>query len=130
MPTSKTTRNTNTWSSSPSTRNGRKPRSRRASARTTASSTRSPTCCARSDTTNASTSSKASPTRAKADSADSTHGDHHRVVDKEAYVHTQGTVAVVTGGASGLGRASAIALAEAGAAVVVADLPTSNGPQL
>ena len=45
-------------------------------------------------------------------------------------MHTQGTVAVVTGGASGLGRASAIALAEAGAAVVVADLPTSNGPQL
>jgi 3-oxoacyl-[acyl-carrier protein] reductase len=36
--------------------------------------------------------------------------------------HLKGKVAIVTGGASGIGRAAARALAEAGAAVVVADL--------
>ena len=38
-----------------------------------------------------------------------------------------GAVALVTGGASGLGLATARALTEAGAAVVVADLPGSDG---
>jgi NAD(P)-dependent dehydrogenase (short-subunit alcohol dehydrogenase family) len=39
-------------------------------------------------------------------------------------------VAFVTGGASGLGRATCIALAEAGAEVVIADLNTEAGPEL
>jgi NAD(P)-dependent dehydrogenase (short-subunit alcohol dehydrogenase family) len=38
-----------------------------------------------------------------------------------------GKVALVTGGASGLGRATATGLVEAGARVVIADLPGSNG---
>jgi len=38
-----------------------------------------------------------------------------------------GKVAIVTGGASGLGRASAMALAREGAAVVVTDLDTAGG---
>jgi NAD(P)-dependent dehydrogenase (short-subunit alcohol dehydrogenase family) len=37
------------------------------------------------------------------------------------------TAALVTGGASGLGRAAAAALAAAGARVVIADLPSSDG---
>jgi NAD(P)-dependent dehydrogenase (short-subunit alcohol dehydrogenase family) len=39
----------------------------------------------------------------------------------------KGAVALVTGGASGLGRATAAALADAGARVVVVDLPGSAG---
>jgi NAD(P)-dependent dehydrogenase (short-subunit alcohol dehydrogenase family) len=39
-------------------------------------------------------------------------------------------VALVTGGASGLGRATALALAAVGAEVVVADLPDSAGEQV
>jgi NAD(P)-dependent dehydrogenase (short-subunit alcohol dehydrogenase family) len=39
----------------------------------------------------------------------------------------KGAVAIVTGGASGLGLASAKRLAAAGAKVLIADLPTSNG---
>ncbi|MEU6069806.1 SDR family NAD(P)-dependent oxidoreductase [Streptomyces sp. NPDC047082] len=42
----------------------------------------------------------------------------------------QGKVAIVTGGASGLGRASALALAEAGAKVVVADLDARGGREV
>ena len=36
-------------------------------------------------------------------------------------------VALVTGGSSGIGRASAIALAKTGAKVVIADIDTSGG---
>ena len=39
----------------------------------------------------------------------------------------EGKVALVTGGASGLGLAAATALVEAGASAVLLDLPTSNG---
>jgi NAD(P)-dependent dehydrogenase (short-subunit alcohol dehydrogenase family) len=41
----------------------------------------------------------------------------------------RGKVAIVTGGASGLGRATALALAEAGAEVVVADLDAEGGQE-
>jgi len=44
-------------------------------------------------------------------------------------VEIAGAVAVVTGGASGLGLATARRLAKAGAAVVLLDLPTSAGEQ-
>jgi NAD(P)-dependent dehydrogenase (short-subunit alcohol dehydrogenase family) len=40
------------------------------------------------------------------------------------------TVAVVTGGASGLGAATAARLAEAGATVVIVDLPATSGAQV
>lgn len=42
----------------------------------------------------------------------------------------QGKVAIVTGGASGLGRATALALAKAGARVVVADLDARGGREV
>jgi NAD(P)-dependent dehydrogenase (short-subunit alcohol dehydrogenase family) len=42
-------------------------------------------------------------------------------------MNIQGNSAVVTGGASGLGRATAEKLLSQGAKVVIADLPTSNG---
>jgi NAD(P)-dependent dehydrogenase (short-subunit alcohol dehydrogenase family) len=42
-------------------------------------------------------------------------------------VRVEGRTALVTGGASGLGRATATALVRAGAKVVVVDLPTSRG---
>ncbi|MEV5313894.1 MULTISPECIES: SDR family NAD(P)-dependent oxidoreductase [unclassified Streptomyces] len=42
----------------------------------------------------------------------------------------EGKVAIVTGGASGLGRATALALAEAGARVVVADLDARGGREV
>ena len=40
-----------------------------------------------------------------------------------------GSVAVITGGASGLGLATARRLVTAGAQVVIVDLPTSAGPR-
>lgn len=45
-------------------------------------------------------------------------------------MHVEGAVALVTGGASGLGLATATALAEAGARVVILDLPTSAGASI
>jgi NAD(P)-dependent dehydrogenase (short-subunit alcohol dehydrogenase family) len=45
-------------------------------------------------------------------------------------MEVKGIVAVVTGGASGLGRASAERLVAGGAKVIIADLPTSNGEQV
>ncbi|ATW51345.1 SDR family NAD(P)-dependent oxidoreductase [Streptomyces peucetius] len=42
----------------------------------------------------------------------------------------RGKVAIVTGGASGLGRATALALAEAGAEVVVADVDAEGGREV
>ncbi|MGW7041121.1 SDR family NAD(P)-dependent oxidoreductase [Streptomyces avermitilis] len=42
----------------------------------------------------------------------------------------QGKVAIVTGGAGGLGRATALALGKAGAHVVVADLDTQGGREV
>jgi NAD(P)-dependent dehydrogenase (short-subunit alcohol dehydrogenase family) len=42
-------------------------------------------------------------------------------------VRVEGRTALVTGGASGLGGATASALIDAGAKVVVVDLPTSRG---
>ena len=41
----------------------------------------------------------------------------------------EGKVAIVTGGARGIGRAAAEALVRDGAAVVIADLPTSHGAE-
>ena len=45
-------------------------------------------------------------------------------------MNIEGKVALVTGGASGLGGATVSALHEAGASVVVVDLPSSNGEVL
>jgi NAD(P)-dependent dehydrogenase (short-subunit alcohol dehydrogenase family) len=42
----------------------------------------------------------------------------------------EGKLALVTGGASGLGLATTRALAAAGARVVIVDLPTSRGPAI
>ncbi|MFJ7150160.1 SDR family NAD(P)-dependent oxidoreductase [Streptomyces sp. NPDC100445] len=48
----------------------------------------------------------------------------------EDRVSLEGKVAIVTGAASGLGRASALALARAGARVVVADLDAQGGREV
>ena len=45
-------------------------------------------------------------------------------------MRVEGSVALVTGGASGLGRATAEELVSAGAAVVIADLPGSPGAEV
>lgn len=46
------------------------------------------------------------------------------------YVHiSQGLVGLVTGGASGLGRATAEQLVKQGGSVILCDLPGSNGPE-
>lgn len=45
-------------------------------------------------------------------------------------MHLDGATAVVTGGASGLGAATATLLASHGAKVVITDLPTSNGAEV
>ena len=45
-------------------------------------------------------------------------------------MHINGATALVTGGASGLGLATATHLADAGAHVVLLDLPSSNGSQV
>jgi NAD(P)-dependent dehydrogenase (short-subunit alcohol dehydrogenase family) len=45
-------------------------------------------------------------------------------------VQIEGGVAIVTGGASGLGRATAEALRRAGAQVVIVDLPSSDGKRV
>lgn len=45
----------------------------------------------------------------------------------EQHMQLQGAVALVTGGASGLGRATATRLARGGAHVVIVDLPSSDG---
>ncbi|HZH47183.1 MAG TPA: SDR family NAD(P)-dependent oxidoreductase, partial [Roseococcus sp.] len=45
-------------------------------------------------------------------------------------MNVQGAVAIVTGGASGLGLASARRLAGAGARLLIVDLATSPGPEV
>ncbi len=50
-----------------------------------------------------------------------------RVNTSSANQNLAGKVAIVTGGASGIGRASALALAEKGAKIVVADLGVETG---
>ncbi len=53
--------------------------------------------------------------------------DHPSPIDPSSL---RDKVALVTGGANGLGRATCVALAEAGAEVVIADLDTQAGPEL
>jgi NAD(P)-dependent dehydrogenase (short-subunit alcohol dehydrogenase family) len=48
----------------------------------------------------------------------------------EARMNIAGSIALVTGGASGLGRATAVTLHDAGASVVILDLPGSDGAAL
>lgn len=52
-------------------------------------------------------------------------------VNRSAYLsNLQGVGALVTGGASGLGRATVERLLKQGANVVLADLPNSDGPNV
>ena len=55
---------------------------------------------------------------------------HSTVPRKEPIMDLQGVSALVTGGASGLGLATAQAITAAGGRVVVADLPSSNGKEV
>src|SRR5215813_14621986 len=54
-------------------------------------------------------------------------GHGHREVIGGLRMKLDGVAAIVTGGASGLGRATATRLAAGGAKVVIVDLPTSDG---
>jgi NAD(P)-dependent dehydrogenase (short-subunit alcohol dehydrogenase family) len=51
------------------------------------------------------------------------------ILSGDLFMNLQGIVALVTGGASGLGLASAKSLVEGGAKVLVVDLPTSQGAE-
>lgn len=52
------------------------------------------------------------------------------VISPHPCVFLQGMVGLVTGGASGLGRATVERLVQNGASAVILDLPSSDGPAL
>jgi NAD(P)-dependent dehydrogenase (short-subunit alcohol dehydrogenase family) len=54
----------------------------------------------------------------------------HFIEEKDSIVIVEGSVALITGGASGLGLATAQRLIDAGASVALVDLPTSDGTQV
>src|SRR5215470_10607602 len=65
------------------------------------------------------------PTQARAFPRDAADGRHRAMGGRFA-----GRVAIVTGGASGIGAATAAALAREGAQVVVADVDRDRGPEV